>query len=185
MNCKNKLTKEVAEILREIYKDHRDVMFAEAKEVLEDYDLAEDAVQQAFLKLIKKLEKFPTDDFEITRRFLRIVARNVAIDMYNSRNKKGSTLEYIDEFKNSEIGTYSISKTPCDEVIEKESSERIYKMIDKLPKKYRDVLIFEKIYGYSQREIAETLNISYDAVKKRMSRAKKKLKEELRKEELI
>ena len=58
-------------------------------------------------------------------------------------------------------------------------------MIDKLPKKYRDVLIFEKIYGYSQREIAEILNISYDAVKKRMERARKKLKEKLRKEELI
>lgn len=185
MDCKNKLNKKVAEILREIYINHRDVMFAEAKEILEDYDLAEDAVQQAFLKLIKKFEKFPIDDFEITRRFLRIVARNVAIDMYNSRNKKGSNLEYMEEVDNEQINTYSISKTPCDEVIEKEANERIYKMIDKLPKKYRDVLIFEKIYGYSQREIAETLNISYDAVKKRMERARKKLKEELRKEELI
>lgn len=184
MKCRNELNKEVAEILREIYINHRDVMFAEAKEILKDHALAEDAVQQAFLKLIKKFEKFPTDDFEITRSFLRIVVSNVAIDMYNSMHKTASPLEYIDEFKN-ENNTYSINKTPCDEIIEKETNERIYRMIDKLPKKYRDVLILEKICGYSQREIAEILNISYDAVKKRMERARKKLKEKLRKEELI
>ena len=185
MERRNKLTKEIAEKLREIYNDHRDAMFAEAKDILQDYSLAEDAVQQAFLKLIKKFEKFPTGDFEITRRFLRIVVRNVAIDMYNSRNKKDSNMEYIDEIHTEENRKYSLSKTPCDEVIEKEANERLYEMIDKLPRRYRDVLIFEKIYGYSQKEIAETLNISYDAVKKRMERARKMLKEKLRKEELI
>ena len=185
MNCGNRLTKEVADMLREMYKNHRDVMFAEAKEILGDYALAEDAVQQAFLKLIKKFENFQTGDFEITRSFLRIVVKNVAIDMYNSRNKNGSNCEYIDEFKNDEVCTCSLTKTPCDEVIEKESNNRIYEIIRKLPQKYRDVLILEKIYGYSQREIAEILNISYDAVKKRMERAKKKVKDGLRKEELI
>lgn len=185
MNGRNKLTKEVAEKLREIYKNHSDVMFVEANSILKDYDLAEDAVQQAFLKIIDKFEKFPTGDFEITRRFLRIVTRNVAIDMYNSRKRKGSKLEYIDDLQNEETSSYSVGKTPCDEVIEKERREYIYEAIDKLPKKYRDVLIFEKVYGYSQKEIAEILNISYDAVKKRMERARKMLKEKLGKEELI
>lgn len=185
MNCRNKLTKEVAEKVEALYKEHRDVMYADAKYILKDHALAEDAVQLTIEKIIKKFDKVPKDDFEITRSYLRTVVKHIAFDMYKKLNKKNSKLEYIDEIMNEENVKYSTNKNPCDEVIENESKSNIYKAIEKLSKKYRDVLIYEKIYGYSQREIAELLGISYDAVKKRMERAKKMLKEELRKEELI
>lgn len=184
MNCRNKLNEEIANKLRLLYKEHRNAMYADAKNILKEHALAEDAVQQAFLKIIDKFEKLPNDDFEITRRFLRIVAKNVAIDMYNSRKRKGNKLEYIDEIQ-SEENQYYTMKTPCDEIIEKENKAHIYDIIEKLPEKYKDVLILDKVYGYSQKEIAEILNISYDAVKKRAERAKKMLKEELGKEELV
>lgn len=180
MNCRNKLTKEVAEIVEKLYKEHRDVMCSDAKYILKNSSLAEDAVENAMERIIKKFNSVPKDDFEITRAYLRTTVKRVAIDMC-----KEFDIEYIDELMSEENEMYSISKNPCDEIIEKENKSDIYKMINKLPKKYRDVLIYEKVYGYSQKEIAEFLNISYDAVKKRMERARKMLREKLRKEEVI
>ncbi len=184
MDCRSKLKEEIANKLRLLYKEHRDAMYMDAKSILKEHELAEDAVQQAFLKIIDKFEKLPNDGFEITRRFLRIVAKNVAIDMYNSRKRNGAKLEYIDEIQNEE-NQYYTTKTPCDELVEKERKNHIHDIIEKLPEKYKDVLILDKVYGYSQKEIAEILNISYDAVKKRTERAKKMLKERLGKEELV
>ena len=185
MSCENKLAKDVAEKIRKLYVDHREAMYIEAKSILKDHALAEDAVQQAVLKIIDKFAKFPDEDADITRRFMKVVARNAAIDIYNARKKMNSKCEYIDAVQNEETNTYSVGKTPCDEVIAKENKNAIYRAIDRIPKKYRDVLLLEKLYGYSQKEIAEILNISYSAVKKRMERASKMLKQELRKEELV
>ncbi len=185
MSGENKLAKDVAEKIRNLYDEHRDAMYIEAKDILRDHALAEDAVQQAILKIIDKFAKFPDGDADITRRFMKVVARNTAIDIYNSRKKMNAKCEYIDAVQNEETNAYSIGRTPCDELIAKENKSAIYKAIDSLSKKYRDVLLLEKLYGYSQKEIAEILNISYSAVKKRMERASKMLKEELRKEELV
>ena len=185
MSTESKLAKEVAEKIRNLYNEHKNAMYIEAKEILKDHALAEDAVQQAILKIIDKFAKFPDEDIDITRRFMRVVARNCAIDIYNKRRKNNAKCEYIDAVQNEESEVYSVGKTPCEELIAKENKTCIYMAIDKLPKKYRDVLLLEKLYGYSQKEIAEILNISYSAVKKRMERASKMLKEELRKEELV
>lgn len=185
MKSKNKLNKEIAEKIEKLYREHRDVMYADAKFILKDHSLAEDAVESAIEKIIKRFDKVPKDDFEITRSYLRTTVKHVAFDMRKKMSNHNSKVEYMDEFMSSENVKYSTSKNPCDEVIEKESKSDIFKLIDKLPEKYREVLIYEKIYGYSQKEIAEHLNISYDAVKKRMERARKMLKKELRKEELI
>ena len=185
MNFRKRLTKEIAEKVEKLYKEHRDIMYSDAKYILKDSSLAEDAVESAIEKIIKRFDKVPKDDFEITRSYLRTVVKHIAFDMVKKMNNQNSKVEYIDEFMNEENGMYSTGKNPCDELIEKESKSDIYRMIDKLPEKYREVLIYEKVYGYSQKEIAEFLNISYDAVKKRMERARKMLKEELRKEELI
>ena len=185
MNFRKRITKEIAEKVEKLYREHRDVMYSDAKSILKDSSLAEDAVENAIERIIRRFHKVPKEDFEITRSYLRKVVTNVSYDMCKKMNIQKCKTEYMEEFMNEEIAGYSTSKNPCDELIEKENRNDIYRLLDKLPAKYREVLIYEKVYGYSQKEIAEVLKISYDAVKKRMERARKMLKEELRKEELI
>ena len=72
----------------------------------------------------------------------------------------------------------------ADIVISKETVNRIAEEIEKLPEKYRDVLILEKVFGYSREDTMKLLGANYEAIKKRMTRAKKKLLEALRREEL-
>jgi DegV family protein with EDD domain len=65
MKSKNKLNKEIAEKIEKLYREHRDVMYADAKFILKDHSLAEDAVESAIEKIIKRFDKVPKDDFEI------------------------------------------------------------------------------------------------------------------------
>ena len=103
MNCRNKLTKEVAEIVEKLYKEHRDVMYSDAKYILKNSSLAEDAVENAMERIIKKFNSVPKDDFEITRAYLRTTVKRVAIDMC-----KEFDIEYIDELMSEENEMYSI-----------------------------------------------------------------------------
>ena len=46
---------------------------------MRDYQLAEDAVQKAFMKVLDNLHKIEEPDCNKTRAFLVIITRNVAI----------------------------------------------------------------------------------------------------------
>lgn len=185
MESKSRITEENVELLKKLYNQYKDIMYVEARRILNDHSLAEDAVHQAFMKIIDKLERIKDEDVNITSGFLIIVVRNIAIDMYNTRKKSCTKLEYIENIYNERNENFPMYKTPCEEVIHKESRTKLLKAIEGLPTKYRDVLILEKVYKYPQKEIAELLNISLNAVKKRAERAKKMLMEELRKEEIV
>ncbi|MEM8889446.1 MAG: RNA polymerase sigma factor [Bacteroidota bacterium] len=57
--------------------------------------------------------------------------------------------------------------------------EILYKAMDRLPAPQKEVLILFEISGFSIREIAEIQNTTVGAVKTKISRARKKLKEYL------
>ena len=51
--------------------------------------------------------------------------------------------------------------------------------VQKLPAKYREVLVLYYYMGYDTNEIADLLGLQAEAVRARMSRARRKLKTEL------
>lgn len=186
MNKHRKISKIDAAKIERLYEKYNSIMYAEAYRILKDTPSAEDAVHQSFMKVMNNLNKVDEDDEIRTRSFLSIICRNVSFDIYNKRTKE---CEYIDEMQNEDSDTVlqveSGMPSPCDELISKETYELVLKEIEKLPQIYKDVIILERMHGYSKKEIANLLNISYDTVKKRCARAYKKLAEVLQKEELI
>ncbi len=157
-------------------------MLTEAYRILKDECYAEDAVQQAFIKIMNNLNRIDLNNINSTKKFLIIITRNVAIDIYNSRKNVLSNSEYIDAVDQEDAELFAISKSPCDELLEKEKCSRIMNAINDLNPIYRDVIMLERIYGYSRKDIATLLNINYDTVKKRSERARALLDEALRKE---
>lgn len=167
--------------LERIYEKYKKTMYKEAYNILYDAGDAEDAVQQAFVKIIGHLDKINEDEPGMTCNFLKIVVRNIAIDIYKKRLYLNSTDDIVDTLDDViPAGTKEVSEI----VIEKETVELIAKEIEKLPEIYRDVLLLERVYGYSREESMQLLGASYDTLKKRMTRGKKKLLEALRKEGL-
>ena len=62
-------------------------MYGVAWHILQDESMAEDAVQDAFLRLIKRKITFEDPESEECKRYILTVIRNTSIDMYRERQK--------------------------------------------------------------------------------------------------
>ena len=84
-------TPEDKDKLRAIYEKYHDLMMGVAFKVLGNEHDAQDAVHQAFLTLIKNLEKISRVDCLETRRFCVIITRSRCLDMLRLRKRAFST----------------------------------------------------------------------------------------------
>ncbi len=168
-----------------MYQKYKKLMYKEAYSILKDSGIAEDAVHQLFIKIMKSIDKINLENDSRTRSFLVIICRNTAIDLYKKRlylNRNSNSLDFdlSDDEDDGPIDYVEPSKV----VIDKETINKIADEIGKLPEIYRDVILLEKLYGNTKEEIAELLGISYETVKKRSLRARKRLADALEMEDI-
>lgn len=71
----------------ELYLTYKKTMFYVATDILKDAYLAEDAVHQAFIRIIENLDKINQIDCHKTRSFIVIITKNIAIDNYRKRKR--------------------------------------------------------------------------------------------------
>ena len=118
-----------------LYLKYRKHMKYIAIKILGDEQLAEDAVHNAFLKILNHLNKFQNIDCQETRNLIVIIIRSVSIDMYRKRKK---------EFENTDILDKELSVETDFSMIE---VDNILKEIDFLPDIYKDILLLKVEYG--------------------------------------
>ena len=80
--------KDLALEMERLYREYRTPMFRIALAILRDEGLAEDAVQQSFLKIFQNFEKIDRTDCNKTRSFIVILVKNTAIDLYRRRGRE-------------------------------------------------------------------------------------------------
>ncbi len=155
-----------------LYYTYRNLMFYISKNILSDDFLAEDAVHEAFLRILENMEKIGEIDCHKTKSFIVIVTENISIDLYR-KNKRTATIPL-------EESDYRPSY-PCftPEILENSVEQAIYA----LPENYTAVLRMKYLLGFDYPEIAGALNISEENVRQRIVRGKKKLAELLAKED--
>lgn len=159
-----------------IYRLYGSTMLYTAKRILIDTYLAEDAVSEAFIRIIDNLEKIDTIDCYRTRGFVVKITRNVSLDMIRKRTR-GKTIN-IDDFSD-----YTECEDPVfDDITAREACSIIKKAISKLSCNYSDILYLKIMYDYSNTEISKIRGISEENVKMRLSRARKALKEQIMKD---
>lgn len=177
----NQSDKEKSAKLERLYYKYRLVMLSEAYNILFDSIEAEDAVQQAFVKISYCVDRIQEDNPAMTCNFLKVVARNVAKDLYRKKMYVGSEEDVATRAEDLNL---SRPAETSHVVIHKDSFNKIVEAIKSLPDIYRDVLLIEKVYGYSREESMKILNANYETLKKRLTRAKAKLIEVLKEEGL-
>lgn len=133
-----------------------------------DTSLAEDMVQEAFLKLWDHCAKVPLEN---AKAYLYTVARN---SFFKLVEKKKVQLKHT-EHKSPSINT----ENPEFILQEKEFQQQLNDAIGNLPDKQREVFLLNKIEKKKYREIAELLDISVKAVEKRMHLALVTLRKEI------
>ncbi len=147
-----------------IYLAYKQTMFYAANRILKNHHASEDAVHQAFLRIVDKLDKINEHECHKTRAFLVVITEHIAIDLYRKRKRENMT-------SLMEMEPYMTN----DSFPEDEANDEVSSAILKLPLNYSTVLRLKFSQGYNDAEIAEILNITHENVRKRISRAKKKL----------
>ncbi len=164
-------TEENKSKFEQIYNKYKQIMFFVANRVLRDEYLSEDAVHQAFLRIIDNLDKIDKIDCHKTKGFIVTIVENIAIDFYRKRKRENNISFDEVEFYIRDIKNES-------NLIINDVEEAILK----LPISYSSVFRLKYSQGYSNKEISEILKISEENVRQRISRGKKKLAEILAKE---
>lgn len=170
-----------------LYEKYRRLMHWVAKDIMHDDGLAEDAVHEAFLRVIKNFHKIHEISCPETKNFLVIIVRNVAISMRDKEIKHEKELDIIsakvsenadlrEDALHDMLGniSYGFDET-ADEVMKKV----LISMILSLPHADKEILLMYGYLGYNIAEIAAFLHISDDAAYKRLQRARKLLADKL------
>lgn len=144
-----------------LYYLYRDTLHAVAYGILKDDRDAEDAVQHAFLKIVENISKIEEVDCLKTKGYIVTIVRNRAIDMYR-RKKSHPNIPYNEE----SVGS----------AVEYDGGNALAGCILKLPQRQRDIIILKYHYGYTLKEIAKMLGITYSNALSIEQRAKKKLR---------
>ena len=139
-----------------------------AYRLVKDKGIAEDLVQDIFLKLLEHQEK----EKEITLNYLYIAVKNISLN-YIRDHKHLLNATYLSE----QIGT---EFDPEEETERVKQLQKIYLAIEALPEVSRN--IFKKVYFEHQKytEVALELNVSVNTVKTHMYTALRSLKNKLR-----
>ena len=138
-----------------IYEQYHERMEQVALHILGDRNNAEDAVQNAFLQVIKHFEKIYEIPCEELPFWIISIVKNEAL-MILRKKRNVVPLEDWDRFERSAGGGYT-------ELVE---------LFRQLPETYRAVLEMKLLIGYTDREIAQKLGLSETAVSSRASRGR-------------
>lgn len=147
----------------QLIRDYASVAKAVANQILCDRGLAEDAVQETFVRLIEK-----RDQYSFSKQFspwFYAILRNVCIDMVRKQQRDRKCARRL------------ISET-ANNVSFKLRQENL-DLLDLLPTREKNVLELRVIHSMSFKEIAAALEISEEAAKKRAQRGLRKLRQRL------
>ncbi len=154
-----------------LYEKYRELLWRIAMGVLQDAYLAEDAVQDAFLKVGQNLDKIGDIESCATRCYLIVIARHAAIDIYR---KRGSWMEReisLEEWGDI-CGKAHVQYTE-QAYEDAECAPGIIALLTNLPVKYQEVFLLKYYNCLENKEIAQTLGIPEGTVRQRIARGKK------------
>ena len=159
--------------IEKCYGLYEQKMFRVALSVLHDETLAEDAVQDAFLQMIKHEVYFAKPGSDDCKRYIITVIRNASINIYNKRKNESQVVSFTENLE-AVCGSEAIAP---DEITEAENDYE--PLMKTLPEKYYDVVYCLVVKDYSISETARRLGITEANVRKRYERAKKMMRQNL------
>jgi len=149
------------------------------RRILRNDDEAREAVQQAFVAAFKSREQFHGESQPST--WLHRIAVNKALDLMRARERRheDSIDDLLPRFLPNGHHTerFAVWPAPIEEQIDRaRQAASIREAIDRLPDTFRIVLLLRDIEEMSTEETAQALDITPNAVKLRLHRARMALR---------
>ncbi|GBL34749.1 RNA polymerase sigma factor SigV [Filimonas sp.] len=152
------------------------IMMRVCKRYTINEDEAVESMNASFMKILKKLDTLK--DLQTLPAWVKQVTVNTSIDYYRAKKRYSDRNRFtIDtEYSNVQNTHFNMDFTES-----RMDSVEIFKLIQQLPDTSREVLNLVAIDGYSHREVAEKLNISEEASRWHLHKARKLMTEKLEK----
>lgn len=160
-------TTEERDMFEKVFLKYRYLMLHVASKILQNHHDAEDAVHEAFISVIKNIDKFSDVESPKTRSLIVLIVERKAIDILRKKQKE-DLLEINESIVGIELSV------PGD--------LGVADALARLPAHYREVLLMRYDNGLTTREIAKLLDITESGVRKMLGRAKRELRSELQKD---
>ncbi|MCX5853803.1 MAG: RNA polymerase sigma factor [Deltaproteobacteria bacterium] len=140
---------------------------------------AEDLTQIVFEKVSRSLDNFRGESSIAT--WIYRIATNVALDHGRSASTRRTTVSLDDVDVNCRRNVLSDEKLHDAEkgLMRRDMNVCIYRIMKRMPESERVVVLLSEFEGMKNREIADILDLSLDAVKIRLHRARARLKKDI------
>ncbi|MCK0132140.1 RNA polymerase sigma-70 factor [Flavobacteriaceae bacterium F08102] len=155
-----------------LVREYNEKLFAYAMSLINDKAMAEDLVQNVFLKTFERRKQL-----KITKSLLNFLYKSIYNEFINQYRKNKALVALEKRYVET-----------LDEIIDEtdtESTERLIgvmrKEIEKLPKKCKRIFLLSKEEGLTNIEIAEYLELSVKTVEAQIAKAFSRLRKKMNK----
>lgn len=163
----------------ELVRLHERNVYNLTLKLLKNREDALDAAQEVFLKVWINIENFRGDSkFSV---WIYRLTYNTCLDVLR-KMKKGEIISLTSENDETEKDIPDEATAPEGNVIRQEMRHIVRKAVEELPEEYRRILIMREFTEMTYSEISRATGLNEGTVKSRLSRARGKLGDILRKD---
>lgn len=162
----------------ELVRLHEQNVYNLALKLLKNREDALDAAQEAFIKAWINIDSFRGDSkFSV---WIYRLTYNTCLDALR-KMKKGEIISLTSEDDEAEKDIPDETPTPEEEVLRQETRRSVRRAVEELPEEYRRILVMREFTEMTYAEISSVTGLNEGTVKSRLSRARAKLGDILRK----
>lgn len=162
------------------YVDYRWLMYKVALSVVREPQLAEDMVSQTLCEMIDNLEKIRAVDCCKLRGYIVSFVRNVSVDFVRKRDRQGKYL-----FLTGEEAEVAAEDSVDENLIRMAEIDALKRGFARLSENDRPLLTMKYFDGLSDEEIAARLGVAKASVRTYLMRARNRLCQRLKENELL
>lgn len=148
-----------------LYQHSSAKLYAIALRITHNEKLAEDALQEAFIKIWHNARRFDAQKAQAIT-WMGTIVRNQAIDLLR-KQKKHADSDCLDE---DTISAENTANPTEDSVIQGDNHQIVQQCLKTLDDKYRTAILLAYLDGYSHQEIADKQGLTISNVKNRIHR---------------
>lgn len=158
-----RLSLEDPDALEQLIRSYYAVLCRFAENFLPDASLAQDIVQETFIKLWKSGKTF--DSVKALKAYLYAITRNGCLDLIRSRTRMDN------RHQQAAAGSEDVMEPVLTAIIRAESIGLIYQAVKAMPAKTQEIFMLSYREGLTVSEIAAQLGMNVKAVKKQKYKA--------------
>lgn len=164
--------------LADLVRRYQNDVFRFCLHYLKNVDIAKEMAQETFLRIYAA-----RDRFDIERKFkpwMLCIARNLCLN--ELKRKKAVQMETLEEYASSsreESGEmlHSAADGPAEKLMAQERAQALQAALGELPEDAREIVVLRYFERMSAREIAEIVDSTEGAIRTRLHRVLRQLRE--------